>query len=897
MSERIAHYEILEKLGEGGMGVVYKARDLRLERIIALKVLPADKVSDKERKRRFVQEAKAASALNHPNIITIYDINSDQGVDFIAMEFVAGRTLDRLIPRQGMRPAEVLRCGVQIADALAAAHAAGIIHRDLKPGNIMVSDSGLVKVLDFGLAKLTEKTVTGESGETETLGIKPETEEGHILGTIAYMSPEQAQGLKLDARTDIFSFGAVLYEMLTGRRAFSGDTKVSTLAAILNREPQPLAETTPRELDRIVTRCLRKDPARRFQTMADLKVALEELKEESESGRLGTPAVPQVRKSRWPIAAATLVLVALAAVGALWFLRSRGTPVSANRNLRQLTFDAGESSFPSLSPDAKLVAYQSDRAGPGRYDIWVQQTSGGSPLQLTKPPGDHRRPAFSGDGSKIYFESTGPPQGIYEVSVLGGEPRLIAAGARTPSISPDGRTLSYFTVAQQLSVIPTSGGEPRLLASDISSIGTFQPYWSLDSQHIFIWGQKTGRPETREWYAISFKDGTSEQLDWAHWAAEHRYIGHMDAALSNRMVVATLAARLGETTQLYRIPFTDRGWKITGEPEPITSGGAWSQNASFAAGKLVFQSGEPETGVWSLPADTNRGRVIGAIEKLTKEKAVYESGSLTPDGKLLVFSSNRTGSMDVILRDLTSGQDRTLTLDMPTKTKYSSLIDGKGSEVLYTTTEASASWDVYAVPTVGGASRRICTDCGPTLDLTLNGKQFLASRVDGARSRINLVDVETGKPALLLQHPKYPVDRASLSPDNKWVAFAMTRAVASIDVLVAPLRGANTIPEKEWITITPEPVNVGQVFWSPDSTLVYYVRNAGASSYLTAQRIDKKGHPSGSPIRMYEFNGRVRPGAIFGSGTRLEKLTAVPGRIVGVLVEQNSNIWMMDLPK
>ncbi len=216
MLQRVAHYQVLEKLGEGGMGVVYKARDTRLERFVALKVLPADKVSDKKRKLRFVQEAKAASALNHPNIITIYDINSDQGVDFIAMEYVAGRTLDRLIPRQGMRPAEVLRCGVQVADALTAAHAAGIIHRDLKPGNIMITDSGLVKLLDFGLAKLTEKTVSDGTDVTETLGVKPETEEGHILGTIAYMSPEHAQGLKLDARSDIFSFGAVAYEMLTG---------------------------------------------------------------------------------------------------------------------------------------------------------------------------------------------------------------------------------------------------------------------------------------------------------------------------------------------------------------------------------------------------------------------------------------------------------------------------------------------------------------------------------------------------------------------------------------------------------------------------------------------------------------------------------------------------------
>lgn len=224
------------------MGVVYKALDTRLERAVALKVLAADKVADPDRKRRFVQEAKAASALNHPNIITIYDINAADGIDFISMEFVAGRTLDRVIPRQGLPPSEALRISIQIADALAEAHAGGIIHRDLKPANIMLTDSGLVKLLDFGLAKLTEKTGIGQEEPTATLAA---TEEGKILGTVAYMSPEQAQGLKVDARSDIFSFGAVLYEMLTGRRAFSGDTKMSTVAAILNREPEPLAATTP----------------------------------------------------------------------------------------------------------------------------------------------------------------------------------------------------------------------------------------------------------------------------------------------------------------------------------------------------------------------------------------------------------------------------------------------------------------------------------------------------------------------------------------------------------------------------------------------------------------------------------------------------------------------------
>jgi serine/threonine protein kinase len=233
IAKTISHYKILEKLGEGGMGVVYEARDTNLDRFVAIKVLPAEKVADPERKQRFVQEAKAASSLNHPNIITIYDIGQAQGVDFISMECVVGKTLDRLIPQRGMRLNEALKYAVQIADALARAHSAGIVHRDLKPGNIMVNEHGLVKVLDFGLAKLTEATPVGEDESTRT--IRPTTEEGKIVGTVAYMSPEQAEGKKVDARSDIFSFGSVLYEMVTGGQAFHGDTKASVPGIVSQR--------------------------------------------------------------------------------------------------------------------------------------------------------------------------------------------------------------------------------------------------------------------------------------------------------------------------------------------------------------------------------------------------------------------------------------------------------------------------------------------------------------------------------------------------------------------------------------------------------------------------------------------------------------------------------------
>lgn len=294
IGQTLGHYRIEAKLGEGGMGLVYRAFDTHLDRPVAIKILRPDTTSSPERRRRLQQEAKAASALNHPNIVHIYDISSFDGTDYISMEFVAGKTLDHLIGKTGLALKDTLKYSIQVTDALARAHAAGMVHRDLKPSNIIVSEDGRVKLLDFGLAKLTGRTaVTSIDSDADTAMMPSredvQTEEGAIVGTVAYMSPEQAEGKNVDPRSDIFSFGAVLYEMVSGRRPFECSNKLSTLSAILHKEPIPLAELTPdvpAELNNIIFRCLRKDPNRRTQHAGDIKLALEELEEDSASGKL-----------------------------------------------------------------------------------------------------------------------------------------------------------------------------------------------------------------------------------------------------------------------------------------------------------------------------------------------------------------------------------------------------------------------------------------------------------------------------------------------------------------------------------------------------------------------------------------------------------------------------------
>jgi len=323
------------------MGEIYKAHDTRLNRIVAIKVLPAAKSGDPERRQRFLQEAQAASGLNHPSIITIHDVLSEGDTEFMVMEYVAGKTLNDVIPKGGLRVPQALKYALQMADALNAAHNAGIVHRDLKPANVMVTEGGLVKVLDFGLAKLTDRAPVSLDDKTQTIAhAAPLTVEGSILGTVSYMSPEQAQGRKVDTRSDIFSFGVVLYEMLTGRRAFEGDSSLSTLSAILRDDVKPMSEVAPDvppPLETLLLRCLQKDPEHRCQSMREVQIALSALKRDSDSGSLYTTRVappppiqpviaPKKASGKTAVIGVIAAVIVLGGGATLFFARKHAAP-------------------------------------------------------------------------------------------------------------------------------------------------------------------------------------------------------------------------------------------------------------------------------------------------------------------------------------------------------------------------------------------------------------------------------------------------------------------------------------------------------------------------------------------------------------------------------------------
>jgi len=448
-------YRIDSKLGAGGMGVVYKAHDSSLGRAVALKVLTASSLENTERERRFVQEAKAASSLNHPNIVTIYAINSAEldgkSVRYIAMEFIAGETLDHVIGSKGLRVPQALKYAIQVADALATAHAAGIVHRDLKPSNIMVTPQGLIKVLDFGLAKLNETSETDAFADTFHGEGSPLTEDGTLLGTVAYMSPEQAEGKILDSRSDIFSFGSVLYEMLTGRRAFTGASKISTLSAILSKEPEPITESVPdfpEELERILARCFKKQPERRWQTMADVKVALEELRQEIESPTTSSSVLRETKRrlvslkaSRWlPVAVTAGILLGLLP-GA--YFASKFFP-QAPPAFQRLTFRRGDVTAALFAPGDSVV-YSASWEGtpsmlfstiPGNRESRSLGTTAGKLLSV------------SGTGEMAVLLGGEGPGTLARIPLGGGAPREVLENVTDADWAPDGESLAVVRTVE-----------------------------------------------------------------------------------------------------------------------------------------------------------------------------------------------------------------------------------------------------------------------------------------------------------------------------------------------------------------------------------------------------------------------------------------------------------------
>ena len=889
----LSHYEILEQLGQGGMGVVYKARDLRLDRFVCIKVLRPEQLTDESRKQRFIQEAKSASSLNHPSIITIHEIDQADGTDFIVMEFVAGKTLQHLIPGNGLPVADVLKYSIPIASGLAAANAAGIIHRDIKPGNIMVGANGIVKVLDFGLAKLTAQEEQAD-GATQTL--KAQTEEGTVVGTAAYMSPEQAQGKPVDARSDIFSLGAVLYEMLTGRRAFQGGNRMSTLASILQQEPKAPTELDsriPRELERIVLRCLRKDPDRRFQHMADLKVALEELKEESESGKLTPAQSGAARSRRWlPVGLAAVIVLMASAVA---WLRYHSQPIkTVQRTLTRLTFN-GVSFSPAISPDGRLLAYLSSAGGP-QPDIWVQQIGGSNAIQVTHEKEGASAPNFSPDGTHIAYQAHGS---VYEVPALGGDTQLITSDGADPFYVQNGSAVAFGRLVQndyRLFVVDRVGGTPVAIRPDVG-LGA-PPAASPDGTKVLTLAARDGHrsQDQKFWWVIPISGGNPEEVvPPALLAGENRPpVPAAWTAFDGHQWV-TFERSVGDTHNLFRVAVSSNG-KVISDPEQLTLATGLANSPSIAGnGRMVFSSSSGNTNLWSIPIDADSARVTGERQRLTQVEGVRDdSPSLSRDGKKVAFFSDNR----LVVRDLITGQETKLVQDFQIFRGSSPRISPDGSWVAYYLPAGGlAISDLYLIPTAGGAARRVCQGCGGPGGFSSKGDLLLTENLGSGLDRISLVELATGRVRDVLSDAQHQLWNPFYSWDDKWISFLMQTGADTEHYRIYITRVENSIPAgpERWIQLTDGAYHDDKQQFSPDGNTMYFTSNRDGFICLWALRLDPKTkHPAGAPFAIQHFHGSQRIYSGISESNHME-VNVAKDKIVTNLDEFHSDIWMMQL--
>ncbi|HET8946628.1 MAG TPA: protein kinase [Candidatus Polarisedimenticolia bacterium] len=774
---RLGPYEILGPLGAGGMGEVYRARDTRLGRDVAIKILPESLAADPDALARFEREARAVAALSHPNILAIHDFGVEAGRAYTVTELLEGRTLRERLASGPMPLRKATECAAQIARGLAAAHDRGVVHRDLKPENLFVTDDGQVKILDFGLAKVgAPGEIGGDASLTRTPTRQLETRPGVVLGTIGYMSPEQVRGLQVDHRTDVFSFGAVLYEMLSGRRAFQGATAADTMTAILREEPAPLSgvdRALPPALERLVHHCLEKNPAERFQSARDLAFHLEATSGASASissgisdAAIARPDAAQAhspRVGRGPlIAAAAAALAAGMAAGVVLGLRSR-PPAAPPPSLRQLTY-TGADSDPAASDDGRLIAYTSTREG--RERIWLKQSLGGDEVALTAGPDSW--PSFSPDGTQVLFiHHDGGRTDLYRVPVVGGEPRKILEDVLMADWSPDGRAIAYVRRLQEgeklissVGLAGPNGDGAKEIARDENQSLLF-PRWSPDGSTIAL--IRRGAENSPEVILLLKPEGGGSQvletpapagnLTPVVWSSDSRAVvyGKEEGFVS--------AGALGGTGRILRQDIA------SGRAEVIM----WSPMrpmdlAILGSGRLILSSSTQRQNLLVAPAASDRR--AGGHRWITRGNAVDRQPVFSPDGEWVLFSSNRSGNLELWKVSTSTGAIRRLTDDPAQDWDPAFTPDGAG--ILWSSSR-DGHFEIWIGNVDGTGARRVTNDGVDAENPTMTRDGWIVyNSSNPATSGIWKIRADGTQATRVVQGFW---STPEVSPDGQWVAF------------------------------------------------------------------------------------------------------------------------------
>ncbi len=911
--DSIGPYRILGPLGSGGMGDVFRAHDPKLSRDVAIKLLPKDVAGDADRRARFEREARLLAALHHPHIATIFGLERLDGQDgrdgdafAIVMELVEGPTLAECLEHGPLSIREVLAIARQLAEALDAAHEKGIVHRDLKPANIKVMTDGTVKVLDFGLATAIQSGPLADSDVTRALL----TQEGDIRGTPAYMSPEQARGQTVDKRTDIWAFGCVLFEMLTGRSPFTGATRSDVIASVLQQDPDlsALPAATPKALRRVIARCLEKDPKRRMRDIGDVRAELEvQAAPDAASRRM------QSRAESTGLWIAALVVAVAATAIAVWKLKPPAALTPGRQQVpmtrfNRVTMDDSFSVEPSLSRDGALVVYASDRAGGGQLDLWLQRTAGGQPIRLTDDPADDRQPDISPSGDLIVFHSDRAGGGVYVMPTLGGDARLIAEGGRGPRFSPEGDRLLYWTGPRltgsgprssgfALFSIPATGGQASSIAGGFSTAR--DGVWSPDGRHVVFFGRRSGTSELSaswDWWWVAAGGGEPVATGVYPLLSQRGLVGDEDGTPTDALPAAwtddgvLFSARLGGSDNIWRLKLSPESGAVVPESlERLTSGtGLDLAPAADAKGRLVFQAATESEVSLTIPLDPNAGKTVGHLTRQSFDTG-GENGrnSLDDSGRWLAYPKRRATETEIWVKDLTTGREHHVVSSTP-PSQLDPVITHDGVTIAYTVPGAGKRAG-YVVPAAGGTSRKICDEC--SLQAWMPDNRHIvsistrANEPQATQGRVSLLDVVTGTMADIVLDPTSPVGRVDPSPDGRWVSFSSRR-----HVWMAKLRPGQPPPSSEWVSVVDVPPNTAEraCGWSPDGRLLYLLLEHDGFRDLYAQRLDTvRGLPVGRPFVVEHLHDPRRRWGSTPFGTAI-----VNHAFVFNQVEMTGSVWL-----